>query len=182
MRGKDILTRTPRAAAKKKPQTGPKKTPSATRQKAAPKREKALKAAGAPNKALLDLVLETLDDTKAENVVVIDLAEKSSIADFMVVASGRSSRQVITMADNLAERLKQRSSETGKGIVPSVEGKSQGDWVLIDAGDVVVHLFRPEVRDFYGLEKMWALPHDEAGGDEAPMASVAGSRGQTLHA
>jgi ribosome-associated protein len=175
LRGTDILTSTPRAAAKKKPQAR-----TQARKKATPKsKETAVKTASPPNKALLDLVLETLDDTKAENVVVIDLADKSSIADYMVVASGRSSRQVITMADNLAERLKQRSSETGKGIAPSVEGKSQGDWVLIDAGDVVVHLFRPEVRDFYGLEKMWALPVED---EDAPVASVAGGRGQALHA
>ena len=128
------------------------------------------------NRALLDLVLETLDDSKAEDVVVIDLAEKSSIADFMVVASGRSSRQVVTMADRLVERLKAHP-----GLLPSIEGKSQGDWVLIDAGDVIVHLFRPEVRRFYGLEKMWGLPHDE----EAPAARktpATKERGQALYA
>jgi ribosome-associated protein len=128
------------------------------------------------NRALLDLVLETLDDTKAEEVVVIDLAEKSSIADFMVVASGRSSRQLVTMADRVVDRLKAHP-----GVQPSIEGKGQGDWVLIDAGDVIVHLFRPEVRTFYGLEKMWGLPHDE----EAPAshgASAAKDRGQALYA
>jgi ribosome-associated protein len=126
------------------------------------------------NRALLDLVLETLDDTKAEDVVVIDLAEKSSIADFMVVASGRSSRQLVTMADRVVERLKAHP-----GIAPSIEGKGQGDWVLIDAGDVIVHLFRPEVRRFYGLEKMWGLPHDEA----APASrSAAKDGGQALYA
>ncbi|HKY94640.1 MAG TPA: ribosome silencing factor [Kiloniellales bacterium] len=164
MRGTDTLTSATRAAARKKPQTRPQNRPN-----------RASQGASAANRALLDLILETLDDTKAENVVVIDLADKSSIADFMVVASGRSSRQVITMADHLAERLKQRP-----GVVPSIEGKSQGDWVLIDAGDVIVHLFRPEVREFYGLEKMWALPHDES--ESAPLGSAATSRAQALYA
>jgi ribosome-associated protein len=172
LRGRNTLTSGTRAAARKKPQTRPQ-----TRQKAG---RKANQGAGVPNKALLDLVLETLDDTKAENVVVIDLADKSSIADFMVVASGRSSRQLITMADHLAERLKQRTTATAKGIVPSVEGKSQGDWVLIDAGDVIVHLFRPEVRAFYGLEKMWGLPHDES--EQAPVGSATEGSGQALYA
>jgi len=83
-------------------------------------------------------------------VTVIDLAGKSSIADFMVVASGASARQIAAMADHVQERLK--SSGYGNAVV---EGKEQGDWILIDAGDVVVHLFRPEVRDFYNLEKLW---------------------------
>ncbi len=101
-------------------------------------------------------MLASLDDDKAEDTVVIDLADKSSIADFMVIASGRSSRQVTTMADHLAEKLKAGR----KGPVP-VEGKSHGDWVLVDGGDVIVHLFRPEVRTFYGLEKMWGALLDE---------------------
>lgn len=100
-------------------------------------------------------MLGSLDDDKAEDVVVIDLLDKSSIADFMVIASGRSSRQVVTMADHLAEKLKARRPQA-----PSVEGKSQGDWVLVDGGDVIVHLFRPEVRAFYGLEKMWGAAMD----------------------
>jgi ribosome-associated protein len=83
-------------------------------------------------------------------VAVIDLIGKSSIGDYMVVASGASSRQVVALADSLVEALKAHGL---KGIVP--EGMTQGDWVLIDAGDVIVHLFRPEVRQFYGLEKMW---------------------------
>jgi ribosome-associated protein len=82
--------------------------------------------------------------------VVIDLAGKSSLADYMVVATGRSSRQVTALADQVATQLK----KSGRGQVP-VEGKAQGDWVLIDAGDVIVHLFRPEVRTYYNLEKMW---------------------------
>jgi ribosome-associated protein len=83
-------------------------------------------------------------------VAVIDLIGKSSIGDYMVVASGASSRQVVALADSLVEALKAHGL---KGIVP--EGMTEGDWVLIDAGDVIVHLFRPEVRQFYGLEKMW---------------------------
>lgn len=102
--------------------------------------------------AQLSLVRRSLDDDKAEDVVVIDLKGKSSFADYMVVASGRSTRQVVAIAENLADRLKQ----SGHGYVP-VEGKEAGDWVLVDAGDVVVHVFRPEPRVFYGLEKMWAL-------------------------
>jgi len=85
----------------------------------------------------------------------------------MVIASGRSSRQVATMADRLAEAVKARPGAKGKAAQPSVEGKGQGDWVLIDAGDVIVHLFRPEVREFYGLEKMWALPQEDAEAAEA---------------
>jgi len=101
-------------------------------------------------------VLASLDDDKAEGVVVIDLADKTSIADYMVVASGRSSRQVTTLADHLAERIKAVQKHP-----VSIEGKTHGDWVLVDAGDVIVHLFRPEVRAFYGLEKMWGAALDE---------------------
>ena len=115
--------------------------------------------AAAPSKPLLDLVEKSLDDDKAENVVVIDLNGKSSIADFMVIASGRSQRQVAAMAEHLAAKLKARS-----GRPAGVEGARAGDWVLIDGGDVVVHLFRPEVRGFYNLEKMWGmtLPEERA--------------------
>lgn len=101
-------------------------------------------------KALLDAILSSLDDDKAEEVVTIDLKGKSEMADFMVICSGRSSRQVSAMSENLVDRLKQNL-----GVLSKVEGKDTGDWVLIDAGDVVVHVFRPEVRDFYQLEKMW---------------------------
>jgi ribosome silencing factor RsfS/YbeB/iojap/nicotinate (nicotinamide) nucleotide adenylyltransferase len=100
----------------------------------------------------LALVRKSLDDDKAEDVVVIDLKGKSAFADHMVIATGRSNRQVIAIADHLADRLKQ----AGHGYVP-VEGKQVGDWVLVDAGDVVVHIFRPEPRAFYGLEKMWQM-------------------------
>lgn len=101
---------------------------------------------------LLDLVTESLDDDKAEDIVAIELAGKSTIGDHMVIASGRSTRQVSAMAEHLVAKLK----KTGIGQV-NVEGLSQGDWVLIDAGDIIVHLFRPEVREFYGLEKMWTV-------------------------
>jgi ribosome silencing factor RsfS/YbeB/iojap/nicotinate (nicotinamide) nucleotide adenylyltransferase len=107
--------------------------------------------------ALLALVRRSLDDDKAEDVVVIDLKGKSAFADYMVVASGRSNRQVVAIADHLAERLKQ----AGHGYIP-IEGKQGGDWVLVDAGDVVVHVFRPEPRAFYALEKMWALEIEAA--------------------
>ncbi|HTE80247.1 MAG TPA: ribosome silencing factor [Reyranella sp.] len=100
----------------------------------------------------LALVRRSLDDDKAEDVVVIDLAGKSAFADYMVIASGRSTRQVVAIADHLAERLKQ-----ARHRFISVEGKEVGDWVLVDSGDIVVHIFRPEPRAFYALEKMWAL-------------------------
>ena len=104
---------------------------------------------------LLELIEQSLDDDKAIDVVAIDLTGKSSIADAMVVASGASVRQVGAMADHLREKLKAAGV---KGI--SIEGLENCDWVLIDSGDVIVHLFRPEVRDFYNLEKLWseALP------------------------
>lgn len=99
---------------------------------------------------LLERILSSLDDDKAEDVVTIDLRGKSSIADHMVICSGRSSRQVGAISEKLAERLK---AEFGRSV--KIEGKETGDWVLIDVGDVVVHVFRPEVREFYQLEKMW---------------------------
>lgn len=99
---------------------------------------------------LLEHILSSLDDDKAEDVVTIPLKGRSEMADYMVVCSGRSSRQVTAIAEKLADRLKQED-----GILCRTEGKDQGDWVLIDAGDVVVHVFRPEVRDFYQIEKMW---------------------------
>ncbi len=105
------------------------------------------------SKTLLDGILSSLDDDKAEAVISIPLAGKSEMADFMVIASGRSTRQVISISDKLVERLKARF-----GVIAKVEGKDAGDWVLIDAGDVIVHVFRPEVRAFYQLEKMWMAP------------------------
>jgi ribosome-associated protein len=102
------------------------------------------------SEALLARILSSLNDDKAEDVVQIDLRGKTEIGDYMVVASGRSTRQVSAMAEKLIERLKHEFGRTSK-----VEGKDAGDWVLIDTGDVIVHIFRPEVRDFYQLEKMW---------------------------
>ena len=100
--------------------------------------------------SLLDLTLQTLDDAKAEEITTIDLSGKSSIADFMVVASGRSHRHVGAVAERLARDLKDK----GFGRIRQ-EGKDNCDWVLIDAGAVIVHIFRPEVREFYNIEKMW---------------------------
>jgi ribosome-associated protein len=99
---------------------------------------------------LLQRILSSLDDDKAEEVVPIPLKGKSEMADYMVVCSGRSSRQVVAIAENLVQRLKHEL-----GLVSKLEGAEQGDWVLVDAGDVIVHIFRPEVREFYQLEKMW---------------------------
>ena len=103
------------------------------------------------NSAMLATVLASLDDDKAEDIVSIDLQGKTPMADHLVVASGRSQRHVSAVADHLVRRLK----EAGFGRA-DVEGLNQADWVLIDAGDVIVHIFRPEVREFYKLEKMWA--------------------------
>jgi ribosome-associated protein len=97
------------------------------------------------------VVLACLDDMKAEHTTTIDLNGKSTIGDYMVVTSGRSQRHVGAVADNLIEKIE----DAGVPRV-RVEGKKQGDWVLIDAGDVIVHVFKPEVREFYNLEKMWA--------------------------
>ena len=113
--------------------------------------------------ALHALVLASLDDDQAVETVSIPLAGKSSIADYMVVASGRSTRQVASMATKLAEKIK---AETGRRA--RIEGLPTADWVLIDAGDVIVHLFRPEVRSFYNLERMWSFgdaPAAPAGGE-----------------
>ena len=102
--------------------------------------------------ALHSLVLRSLDDDKAEEVVSIPLGGKSNIADYMVIASGRSTRHVAAMAQKVTERIKR---ELGRNV--RVEGLPVADWVLIDAEDVIVHLFRPEVRTFYNLERMWAF-------------------------
>jgi ribosome-associated protein len=108
----------------------------------------------APNgQALLEEILASLDDDKAEEIVTIDLKGKSEMADFMVICSGRSTRQVAAISEKLVDRLKQNL-----GLICKVEGKETGDWVLVDAGDVIVHVFRPEVREFYQLEKMWLPP------------------------
>jgi ribosome-associated protein len=99
---------------------------------------------------VLATALASLDENKAEEVVQIDLRGKTSVCDHMLICSGRSSRQVTALAEKLADALK-----TDLGVLAKSEGKETGDWVLIDAGDVVVHVFRPEVREFYALEKMW---------------------------
>ena len=100
---------------------------------------------------ILELITTSLDDDKAENILTIPLQGKSVMADYMVVASGTSSRQVTAMAEHIEFKLKQN-----KIAILGLEGLRQADWVLIDANDVIVHLFRPEVREFYGLERMWA--------------------------
>jgi len=107
--------------------------------------------------ALLARAQKSLEDGKAEEVVVIDLAGKSSIADHMLIATGRSQRQVMALAERVVEAAKEA------GYRPSVEGLRYGDWVLIDAGDLLVHIFRPEVRAFYNLEKMWGAAFADPG-------------------
>jgi ribosome-associated protein len=106
-------------------------------------------------KELHRIVLQSLDDDQAVDVVTIPLTGKSNIADHMVIASGRSTRQVASMANKLADRIKQ---EFRKNV--RIEGLPAADWVLIDADDVIVHIFRPEVRSFYNLERMWAFGDD----------------------
>jgi ribosome-associated protein len=117
--------------------------------------------------ALHRIVMQSLDDDQAVDTISIPLAGKSSIADYMVIASGRSTRQVASMAAKLAEKVKR---ETGRSA--RIEGLPTADWVLIDAGDVIVHLFRPEVRTFYNLERMWSFGDAPAapaeGGSAAP--------------
>ncbi|MHA6721807.1 ribosome silencing factor [Sphingomonas sp. RS2018] len=112
------------------------------------------------SEALHRLILSSLDDDQAVETVSIPLAGKSSIADYMVVASGRSTRQVASMAIKLAERIKAEFK-----VIARIEGLPNADWVLVDAGDVIVHLFRPEVRSFYNLERMWSF--GDAPGSEA---------------
>ena len=107
--------------------------------------------------ALHAIILQSLDDDQAVETVSIPLAGKSTIADYMVIASGRSSRQVSSMASKIAEKVKALTGQS-----PKMEGLAAADWVLIDAGDVIVHLFRPEVRSFYNLERMWAFGDESA--------------------
>lgn len=109
---------------------------------------------------LLSAILTSLEDDKAEDIVQIDLRGKSAMADYMVICSGRSSRQVQSISEKLTEKVKEMFR-----ISARTEGKDSGDWVLIDTGDVIVHVFRPEVREFYALEKMW-MPG--AGAGETP--------------
>lgn len=99
------------------------------------------------------LTIESLENSKAEKIQSINITKKSSIGDYMVIASGRSHRHVGAVADLLVRDLKKAGIK-----MPRVEGRQNGDWVLIDIGDIIIHLFRPEVREFYNLEKMWMLP------------------------
>ncbi|MEH6757024.1 MAG: ribosome silencing factor [Parasphingorhabdus sp.] len=108
--------------------------------------------------------MKSLDDDQAQDIVSIALEGKSNIADHMVIAEGRSTRQVASMAQKLAERVKQAGGEA------RIEGLANADWVLIDTGDVIVHLFRPEVRTFYNLERMWAVGEDDTPDAEAAEA------------
>lgn len=119
---------------------------------AAPKKKIPQPAAAPESPQMIDVVLKSLDDAKAEQTVAIDIAGKSSLADHMVVTSGRSHRHVGAVADQVAKALR----EAGFGK-PRIEGLPHCDWVLVDGGDVVVHIFRPEVREFYNIEKMWAV-------------------------
>ncbi|MEQ8665641.1 MAG: ribosome silencing factor [Rhodospirillales bacterium] len=124
---------------------------------------------------MLAEVQKTLDDDKAQDIVVIDLDGKTSMGDYMVIATGTSQRQVGAMADHLQENLK---ASGVSGV--TAEGTANCDWVLIDAGDIIVHLFRPEVRSFYNLEKIWNVPSQVSGhlagsGSERSSAEVAGA-------
>ncbi|WP_174803114.1 ribosome silencing factor [Martelella limonii] len=101
----------------------------------------------------LATVLASLEDSKAEDIVTIDIRGKSALGDHMVVVSGRSSRHVMAICDHLVKDIKHSGTDA-----PKVEGQETGDWVLIDSGDVIVHVFRPEVREFYNIEKMWSAP------------------------
>jgi nicotinate (nicotinamide) nucleotide adenylyltransferase/ribosome silencing factor RsfS/YbeB/iojap len=111
-----------------------------------------------PAQELLRQIIDSLEDGKAEGIMTIELAGKTTIADYMVVASGRSARQVVALTDHLEQILPGRIA---------TEGKTQGDWVLVDAGDVIVHIFRPEIRAYYNLEKMWGseLPDSDTGAE-----------------
>jgi ribosome-associated protein len=101
----------------------------------------------------LELVLASLEDSKAEEIITLDIAGKSALGDYMVVVSGRSNRHVNAISEHLISDLKEEGFGTAR-----VEGLEAGDWVLIDTGDIIIHVFRPEVREFYNIEKMWAAP------------------------
>jgi ribosome-associated protein len=108
------------------------------------------------SKQVCDFIIAALDDDKAEQIVSVNLAGKTSIADYMVIASGMSQRHVGALAEKLAASLKEEGVKVGP-----IEGKEQCEWVLVDTGDVIVHLFRPEVREHYNLEKLWSIPTPE---------------------
>lgn len=111
---------------------------------------------GTGSQRLLSLITASLEQDGAEDTLAIPLAGRSPVADYMVIASGRSTRHVAALSENLVERLKQEA-----GVPARVEGKEAADWVLIDTGDVIVHIFRPEVREFYQLEKMWQIAPEQ---------------------
>ncbi len=138
-------TATSKPATKSAPKTPP-KTPKKTLRKTTTKPRK---ITAKTDQSMLAIVLDSAELDKALDCVTIPLAGKSAIADYIVVLSGTSARHVVSICENMQERLKQNQ------IVPRIEGKAQGDWVLLDAGDIIVHIFRPEVREFYQLEKMW---------------------------
>lgn len=100
---------------------------------------------------LTALIKKTLEDAKAEDIVIIDLKDKTDLADYMIIASGNSNRHVLSLAEKLVTKLKKQK------IIPNVEGKKQADWILIDTLNVIIHIFRPEIRQYYNLEKMWGL-------------------------
>lgn len=121
--------------------------------KAAPSPQKPVQPRAAKAQSeLVSRIVKSLDDDKAEDIVTIDLEGRSSLADALIIATGRSSRHVASIAEHLTRKLK----EAGYGTRP-IDGASQGDWVLVDAGDVIVHIFRPEVRSYYDLEGMWSV-------------------------
>ena len=102
------------------------------------------------SKPFLNYLIKVLNDEKAENVTTIELQGKSEMADYMIIASGRSSRQVVSLSQNLSDKIKSKYN-----IISRIEGKQHGDWVRIDTGDVIIHIFKPEIREFYQLEQMW---------------------------
>jgi ribosome-associated protein len=143
-----------KTAAKKSAKKVPAKKAAKTQGKTGVKKPAGPKkvSASAPDSDLLKRIKSSLEDDKAEEIVTIDLGDRSSLCDTVVIASGRSTRHVMSIAEHLARRLK----DLGYGTCP-VAGAAQGDWALVDAGDVIVHVFRPEVREYYDLEGMWSV-------------------------
>ena len=158
------LTRKTTKPAKKPAAKKPAAKKAAPAKKTAHAKKSAPKKPRTPETALLSRILTSLDDDKAELIATIDLEGRSSLCDTIVIANGRSSRHVSSIADHLARRLK----DAGYGTC-HVDGLSQGDWVLVDAGDVIVHVFRPEVRAYYDLEGMWSV-------DEKPVRARRAAR------